>query len=121
LPAKPCMFIIGPAGKASRLRARLSSNVRPPLVNEAVTRSTWMFVGYAVFAVWGAWGMFRLFPRKMRLLRRYPGATNDDLIRAAKSGDTEAQGLIRDGWRYLAAGVALAALFALVGAMFVVP
>jgi len=28
LPAKPCMFIVGHAGKAACLRARLSSNVR---------------------------------------------------------------------------------------------
>jgi hypothetical protein len=78
-----------------------------------VSQPTWLALFVGSYAAWVVWGFLWLFPRKMRMLRRYPGATNDDLIRLAKAGNVEAQQIRRDTRVFIAIGLLLGALFGL--------
>ena len=97
----------------ARFRERVNSNVRTLLSGLAVSQPTWLALFVGSYAAWVVWGFLWLFPRKMRMLRRYPGATNDDLIRLAKAGNVEAQQIRRDTRVFIAIGLLLGALFGL--------
>jgi hypothetical protein len=73
-----------------------------------------LLLAFGSYVAWVVWGVLWLFRRKLNLLRRYPGDTNDDLIRAAKAGDAEAQYIRRNTWVFVAAGLVLGGLLALV-------
>jgi hypothetical protein len=81
-----------------------------------VTINAWLYVLLAALAVWIIGGFVWLFPRKLVLMRRYPGASYYDFVRFARGGDIEAQHLLRDSKRYLVLGVVLAIALTIVRA-----
>jgi hypothetical protein len=81
LPAKPCMFIIGHAGKASCLRARLSSNVRrrnqhllPMNVSEFLAKTGFRSHGTVV----NSWDAFKPDGTVLMQLWQAPGQRKKD-------------------------------------------
>jgi hypothetical protein len=71
----------------------------------------------AIFG-WVVLGVVWLLPKKLALVKRVgPRATNDDLVRLAKAGDTEAQELRKLTWYYMGLGVFLAVVLVLVGVL----
>ena len=81
-----------------------------------MTATAWLYLFVAALAVWIIGGFAWLFPRKLALMRRYPGASYYDFVRYACGGNAEAQALIRDSKRYLILGVVLAVAIAIIRA-----
>ena len=65
------------------------------------------YILIGTFLCWLVIGLFWLLPKKVALLRRVGNVTNDELIRMAKAGDSEAMKLRTSGKWYLGIGLAL--------------
>ncbi len=66
---------------------------------------SYIFIG--TILCWLFVGLFWLLPKKLVLLRRVGNVTNNELIRIAKAGDSEAMRLRTLGKWYVAIGLAL--------------
>jgi hypothetical protein len=79
-----------------------------------VTPTTWAYVSIIALAAWIIGGFIWLFPKKLRLIRRVGyGVTNAQLNELAKRGDVEARRLKKLGIGYMALGLLILLVLAI--------